>query len=329
MKTFLCAATLLAACTDPTVDEGTTDQEVVSANGVSLNGVSLNGVSLNGVSLNGVSLNGVSLNGVSLNGVSLNGVSLNGVSLNGVSLNGTSLTGTRSDTGEALTLPVAGTTLVGMLSNGDTLALHVEGAAALTGANSDLTAYTITYDSDLGALPLCDGTNEAVAVAGTWSTLAGVPGGGAYTASNTSFTLACRFMTIAKCLELGYKPWQGYQPELESCVRLLRGDYCGDGTPYTVTGHQVNLFDDAGVQADAALWMPEAEWTPQGARCISYTAATRFSENGLSPTCLKGSTSLKSKSDCGSVGFTKGAVIISELPPITAKALKFVQSLAR
>jgi hypothetical protein len=327
MKTFLCAATLLAACTDPTIDEGTTDQEVVAANGVSLNGVSLNGVSLNGVSLNGVSLNGVSLNGVSLNGVSLNGVSLNGVSLNGVSLNGTSLSGTRSDTGDALTVPIAGTTLVGVLSNGDTLALHVQGAASLTGANSDLTAYAITYDSDLGQLPLCDGANEALAVAGTWNTEAGVPGGGAYSA--TDMTLACRNKTIAKCVELGYKQSTGHQPQLESCVRALRGDYCGNGTPYTVTGHQVNLFDDVGVQTDSALWMPEAEWTPQGARCISFNATTRFAENGLSPTCLKGSNSLKSKSDCGSVGFTKGAVIISELPPITAKAVKFVQALSR
>jgi hypothetical protein len=280
---------------------------------VSLNGVSLNGVSLNGVSLNGVSLNGVSLNGVSLNGVSLNGVSLNGVSLNGVSLNGTSLSGTRSDTGDALTVPIAGTTLVGVLSNGDTLALHVQGAASLTGANSDLTAYAITYDSDLGQLPLCDGANEALAVAGTWNTEAGVPGGGAYSA--TDMTLACRNKTIAKCVELGYKQSTGHQPQLESCVRALRGDYCGNGSPYTVNGQTLNLYDNAGVQLDTQAWSPEAEWTPGGARCISSVQETRFFTNALLPVCLlKSSKTVNSSKNCGSVGFSNGAILITELP---------------
>jgi hypothetical protein len=313
MKHWVCVSTLVLVGCVESLDEAATSQEITEANGVSLNGVSLNGVPLNGVSLNGVSLNGVSLNGVSLNGVSLNGVSLNGVSLNGVSLNGTSLAGTRSDTGEALTLPVGGVGFTGLLSNGATIALHVDGAAPLTGANSDITAYTISYATDAGTFPLCDGANEALALAGTWSTQAGVPGGGAYTAADLTF--ACRGKTIAKCVELGYKQARGYQTQLESCVRALRGDYCGDGTPYTVTGHLVNLFDSAGVQTDTELlWVPEAEWTPAGARCISSKRETRFYENGLVPTCLLKKTKTLSVTTSCATSFSGGAALITELP---------------
>src|SRR5687768_10657652 len=229
VKSLLAASLVAAACVDD-VDVQDVSQAVVESNGVSLNGVSLNGVSLNGVSLNGVSLNGVSLNGVSLNGVSLNGVSLNGVSLNGVSLNGTSLTGVRSDTGELLSVGAVGTTLTGLLSSGNALALHVESASLLP---AGWWAYGITYDSDLGRLPLCgDPGITALAVPGTWNTQSGVVGGGAYTPSTTQFTFACRGRSIAKCVELGYGS-TAHATQLATCVRILRGDYRGDGTTDT------------------------------------------------------------------------------------------------
>jgi ADYC domain len=153
-------------------------------------------------------------------------------------------------------------------------------------------------------------------VAGTWDTRAGVTGGGAYTASTTAFTFACRAMTIAKCVELGYKPWLNRTPQLQTCVRLLRGDYCGNGQPYTVTGNTVNLYDNLGIQVDAANWSKEAEWTPNGARCITLDRKTRFYNASLVPTCLA-SGALPAGSACAT-NFANGALMLSELPTTTS-----------
>jgi len=287
-----------SACTDDGLEHAEVDQAVEIANGVSLNGVSLNGVSLNGVSLNGVSLNGVSLNGVSLNGVSLNGVSLNGVALDGTAYSG---------------VPAIGPTYTATLSNGSTLVLRIDSAVQGTGANADVWMYAVAFETDGGWQPLC-GLDEAgaptlaLAVEGTWNTAAGVPGGGAYSNDGGQMTFACRGKSIAKCVELGYKTWTGHTHELESCVRLLRADYCGDGTSYTVNGQLVNLYDDAGIQVDTESWGVEAEWTRDGARCIRDATYTRAYRLGFAPTCA----AQKVSATCGT--FAAGAVLVDELP---------------
>nr|MBA3819806.1 pentapeptide repeat-containing protein [Deltaproteobacteria bacterium] len=282
----------LSGCVDETAQDElqTTTQHTEAANGVSLNGVSLNGVSLNGVSLNGVSLNGVSLNGVSLNGVSLNG--------------------TRTDDGSQLTVDSVGPTLTATLSNGATLPIKIESATQLAGANSDVWSYDVVYQSDSGWSSLCGTGVGALAVAGVWNTDRGVTGGGAYTATPSSFTFACRGKTIAKCVEFGYKIWTGKTPELTSCVRLMRGDFCGNGTPYTVDGTTLNLYDHAGIQTDTNSWMVEGEWTPNGARCITQPRLSRFQQQlGVTPPCA---ASLSGGATCGS--FANGGLLISELP---------------
>jgi hypothetical protein len=262
-----------------------------------------NGISLNGISLNGISLNGISLNGISLNGISLNGISLNGISLNGISLNGTSLDAAM----------FVGSSWIGLLSDGSSLAMRIDAASQGTGANSDLGLYQVSYQTAAGWQPLCGVAAgvpvEAVAVPGTWNQAQGVPGGGAYASSTTLFSWACRGTTIAKCAEFGYKPWTGRTPQLASCVRLLRADYCGDGVPHTTDGLLVNLYDNVGILSDTARWTVEAEWTPSGARCITRTGVTRFREVGLpAPSCA---AALSRSTSCGS--FANGAVLVDEI----------------
>ncbi len=239
---------------------------------------------------NGVSLNGVSLNGVSLNGVSLNGVRLNGVSLNGVSLNGS--------------------TWSGLLSSGAVLALQIDDAATGTGTNLDVGLFAVSYETGAGRVPLCglDATGapiRALAVPGSWSATA------AYTESATEFTFACRGTSVAKCVELGYKPWSGYGDQLASCVRMLRGDYCGDGESHTANGTVLNFYDNVGVQLDTEAWVVEGEWTPAGARCVTKDANTRYLQRLVAPrpACLE---TLVHKS-CGKT-FADGTVLVSELP---------------
>ena len=163
------------------------------------------------------------------------------------------------------------------LTNGTAVPLRVDTAQQGAGSNSDVGLYAVSFETATGWEPLC-GLDEAgapilaVAVPGTWSLASGSPGDGAYTPSTTVQSFACRGKTIAKCVELGYKPWNGRTDQLAACVRLLRADYCGDGRSYTVNGTLVNLYDNAGVLVDDAAWTKEAAWSPAGAVCIAKDA---------------------------------------------------------
>jgi hypothetical protein len=257
-------------------------------------------------------------NGTSLNGITLppNGVSLNGINPTGLSASGAPIA--ISGTGAPLSgSAIVGSTWTAQVSNGTSLTIRIDQAVQGTGANADVWSYGMSMHVGADWQPLChdaSGNPTLVdSVSGTWNVAQGVPGGGSYHPNNSRFTLACRGSSIAKCVELGYKPWNGYASELAACVRALRADYCGDGTPYTVDGTLVNLFDDQGVRTDAIDWVPEAEWTADGARCISKKKETRFNEVlGQKPTCYP--RTLKPEKSCGT-GFGDGAVVITELAP--------------
>jgi hypothetical protein len=110
---------------------------------------------------------------------------------------------------------------------------------------------------------------------------------------------------------MGYKTWTGRTNHLAACVRLLRGDYCGDGTPSTVTGTTINLYDNVGIQSDAAAWKIEGEWTPAGVRCITREVDARFNlVSHAKPWCFK-NEALKPSTTCGT--FANGALLIDEL----------------
>ena len=284
-KTILCISLLGTACALP-MESSDSGDEAVSEVGQEV--VSANGISLNGISLNGISLNGISLNGTSISAVSTTAAPLTGASMVGSTWNATA-------------------------SNGTAVKLRVDKATQGTAPNADLWFYSVSYQTSSGWSPLCglDAANtpiQAVTTAGVW-TAAGADAA-KYVSSTTQFTFACRAKTVAKCVEMGYKTYKGYTNQLASCVRLLRGDYCGTGTPYTVDGTTLNLFDSAGVQADTENWFPEAEWTPSGARCVNSHNSARFDlAVSKDPKCVKSIVI----NDCG-YSFANGAVLIDELP---------------
>ncbi len=303
---LLATVVLVAGCvTDAEPELGATVDAVVTTNGEALNGVRLNGVRLNGVRLNGVRLNGVRLNGVRLNGVRLNGVSLVG----------SQLTSIEGDTPLAED-DLIGTRWDGALSDGSVLPIQIDAISHGTGTDADVTMYQVSYQTTDGWIDLC-GLDDAgapvsaIAVPGTWNYDEGVPGGGAYERASGDFTFACRGVAIAKCVEMGYKPWLGFAAYLATCTRALRGDFCGDGRPYTVDGTTINLYDTALIQLDTEGWAPEAEWSPNGAECITAARLTRFYQTiQTRPTCLE---TLRVKS-CP--GFRSTSKIRTELPPI-------------
>ncbi|HKE16508.1 MAG TPA: ADYC domain-containing protein, partial [Kofleriaceae bacterium] len=252
--------------------------------------------------------------GMSLNGMSLNGMSLNGMSLNGMSLNSSELSGELASGEAVFGAGMVGAHLSGVLSDGSTLPLRIDSARTLPGPNGDVWAYGVSYALAGGSwAPLCGVSGgapvAAIALVGTWDLRSGVPGGGSWAASSSEFTFACRGAALAKCVELGYKPWQSVSGTLlrdhhQACARMIRADYCGDGTAWTRDGELINLYDSLGIQEDAANWKTDAEWLPGGARCYHKLRDFRHGK----PHCKE----LKSN-HCGS--FADGALLIDEYKP--------------
>ncbi|MEJ7598993.1 MAG: ADYC domain-containing protein [Kofleriaceae bacterium] len=120
---------------------------------------------------------------------------------------------------------------------------------------------------------------------------------------------ACRGQgAIAKCVEMGYKPWAavggvGLRAHHTACVRMVRGDYCGDGRAWTQDGNKINVYDALGIQRDEAPWSIDAEWTTAGATCIRKSRAFL-----LVPSCFQNLATLQ----CGD--FSRGALIVNEVP---------------
>jgi ADYC domain/Pentapeptide repeats (8 copies) len=245
----------------------------VAAADVVPNGTNLNGTNLNGTNLNGTNLNGTNLNGTSLSGVSLNGALLRNLHLEGAQLVGQDGNGTRRAGADLI-----GAQLTGTLDNGAPLGLQIADVIRGTAPNDDLYYYSVVYqhaDGSWESLCANGGTPSlAIPMAGRWSYAQGTAGGGAHIDDASSFTFACQGGAVAKCAEWGYKPWRsvngkslaGYH---QTCTRVVRADYCGDGTPHTQNGQTVNLYDDVGVQDDTRLWLGEASWDENGARAYN------------------------------------------------------------
>ncbi|HSP80835.1 MAG TPA: ADYC domain-containing protein, partial [Myxococcaceae bacterium] len=177
---------------------------------------------------------------------------------------------------------------VGNLGNGSEVELRVDAVTPGTGEDADVWTYQVSYrePSDGRWYPICQDASgrpvEAIPVAGRWDYRQGVPGvGGARYDDPSAFTFACEGAAIAKCIRLGYRPWASREgvalaAHHQACTRLIRADYCGDGSSHTVDGQWVNLYDALGVQEDTEAWVLEAEWDTEGARC--FTAARRAGE---------------------------------------------------
>jgi len=273
-------------------------------------------------------------NGQNLNGQNLNGQNLNGQNLNGQNLNGpdtgtftiwTSLLNAKSN-GRFGDLHLEGSELVGngargtSLVNAELLSRRGDGSDVRTRIASVLAPalgstrwrYVLDYrEVDGNWYPVCPGRGAAIALAGTWDYRQGVPGGGSHTDDATKVTFACEHVgALAKCVDDGYEPWSfagttSLAKHHQACVRLLRGDYCGDGTPYTQNGNRVNLYDGLGIQTDTEDWFFEAEWDEAGARCFSP-----LNRSHAGVPCYNARVTL----GCGSQQFSLGTLLVDETP---------------
>jgi hypothetical protein len=253
-------------------------------------------------------LNGMRLNGMRLNGMRLNGMRLNGMRLNGSTLGGTLDDGTWID-GQGL----VGALLVGELEDGSEATLRIDALRQSTEpGDEDIFYYTVSVSDPATETwqPACgsvDGVaTEAIAVPGVWDMSEGTATGGSHSDSADHFTFGCTDAAIGKCVEWGYKPWievtrcdQGdkhhHHTECwtvpgedyhQTCTRLARADYCGDGRSSTADGTPIDVYDNVGIESPdtAHDWTQEAEWNPDGASCINRNSDLRHDP---APACAK------------------------------------------
>jgi hypothetical protein len=101
---------------------------------------------------------------------------------------------------------------------------------------------------------------------------------GHYDPRHSVLLITCTGGAEGKCVRFGYKPWgsapdgTSLEPYYQTCVRLVRADYCGDGVGHTRTGTPIDLFDQIGIQKDetAPGISLEAVFDPKGAVCVAH-----------------------------------------------------------
>ena len=253
-------------------------------------------LSANGIQINGIQINGIQINGIQINGIQINGIQINGIQINGFKLDGNKL---------VFTLP-SGATLSGPDLAGMTIQVAIPDPGKNTSTNYTFRIDSVTLDS---ANPFKDvwlyQVSYKVDGSTTWqspcSDYSGLPAPiiplkGMYWDERTGnrvddpsvVYLACREGAVGKCVSAGYRPWAtgslctgsarsrkctdvSLKDYHQACTRMIRADYCGDGTPHTVDGTILDVFDylNPPVQLQEEKWQIEARWTADGAICLS------------------------------------------------------------
>jgi uncharacterized protein YjbI with pentapeptide repeats len=306
----------------------------VVLNGPVLNGPVLNGPVLNGPLQQGPVLNGVVLNGPVLNGPVLNGPVLNGPVLNGPVLNGSVFSGYVVVDGESV--PVSGDDFIG-----STWDLRVEQRDEQGNGlveNFVLRVDDIRPSDEFDDVFLYDVKYRAT-TSSTWSSLcpdhdgvegAAIPLNNYWDLTNGDridepnvFTWACTNAVLAKCVLWGYRPWAtgskcknadkgktkvcepvSLEDYHQTCTRMARADYCGDGEAWTVEGNAIDVRDllNPPVQQPTTDWKIEAEWNPDGAYCVDDLRQQDLKAEGLWPQCFTKSNGKHiTKNNCGSL----------------------------
>jgi hypothetical protein len=298
----------------------------------------------------GISLQGISLQGISLQGISLQGISLQGISLQGISLQGTSFEGFQVENAEQVIR--SGMDLIGAewtikvsgknAENQDvveTFVLRFDDIVPDPNYpdDEDMLHYMISYKPKTGVewAPLCkNDLNEvipAIPLQNYWNSVTGDR-----VDDENVISFACTSAVLAKCVEWGYRPWvdtwrcRSYDwktPEdcdlkslkdyHQACTRMARADYCGNGTPWTVNGTTIDIYDHLYPQIqerEAPTWQIEAEWGPDGAECLQDIRQQAWKAQGQYPKCT-GVDKYRSKPkyDCGTLKWHR-AMMVSAFP---------------
>ncbi|MBK8241153.1 MAG: hypothetical protein IPK74_37025 [Deltaproteobacteria bacterium] len=169
-----------------------------------------------------------------------------------------------------------GQDLRGIAKSGQRFALRIATVEAHGGGER------IVLEAD--GSPVCGDDGPGIFVAGAWDEY------GSFTADEGELTFSCTDGVISKCIDWGYAPWSFGAEVHQSCTRLARADYCGDGRPWTLDGTHIDVYDDFGVQQRVGFdeMSFEAAWGEQGAVCVNATRYDIEDEDGwaIVPDCF-------------------------------------------
>ncbi len=172
------------------------------------------------------------------------------------------------------------------------------------------------------AFDICtDGADDPVGaflVPGKWDTTTGDPIG-----DGSDITIACRRAALAKCMTWGYRPGNNDPAAADrhqACTRMVRADYLGEGTPYTLNGTLIYVGDALAINDQAkhgSSTVKEAEWGPDGATCIERFYLRQRQLTGCTgtpntPDCWQGQNGEPNIPDCA---------VTSDLDPETSAEL--------
>jgi hypothetical protein len=166
--------------------------------------------------------------------------------------------------------------LVGTSRSGETFTVRITAVETIEGSER--------ISIVAGGAQVCGDGLAGMFVPGSWDDT------GAHAIEGDELTYACMDGVIAKCVSWGYAPWQVGTELHQTCTRLARADYCGDGHPWTMNGTLIDVYDTRGIQSpvhDPDLSF-EAAWGEDGAICVN---ATRYDITGtdgetILPACL-------------------------------------------
>ncbi|MDC0671273.1 ADYC domain-containing protein [Nannocystis radixulma] len=269
-----------------------------------------NGLELNGPLMNGMRMNGMRMNGMRMNGMRMNGMRMNTSELNNFAITSGSLISALLDS-----IQRSGADLVDAEYDFDYeitpgsyehKKLKIAGVVQ-SSTDADIYFNDVRYQVDASTWDyLCrDGASnptEAIALNFAWD-----ESNGTRLEYPDAFTWACRGAALAKAVEWGYAPWRtasstSLKDAHQAAVRMIRADYCGNGTTHTVNGNPIDVSDRWSIQTPGTVWPVEAKWGPDGAVCLntprraSWSRATVIAEcvaagKGVLPYCTNSNPS--------------------------------------
>lgn len=336
---------LMVACYSGVEGSSGVEERRLVNNRIALNTNLLKGTFNNGPGFSTIFNNGVYLSGSKTfnNGSRLDGATLTGLALSDLTLDGSVLEGTVVQDGEVTA--VSGTELIGAVfdvfiaADGESVNIELRIDDVYPDPNAwtdDVMAYELVYrekgtDGEWVSPCIGDGGDAlpVLIVQNGWDDVSGDR-----IDDPDLITFACTNGVIAHCVEWGYVPWAeskecknfkkgkhcetvSLQDYHQACTRMARADYCGTGEPWTVPGTPLDIWDHLSPQISERQlqWKIEAEWTPDGAYCLSDIRQQGWKEEGLYPKCGKAFDKHNKKiKDCGTLKNHR-AMLVSSFDP--------------
>jgi ADYC domain len=279
-------------------------------NGKYLNGKYLNGKYLNTALINGGIVNGDAVQGVSRSGTPVADVHLRNSELVGFTDTYDPTYHVwypELRDGDWFVGAVVQATFIGEDDSLDVGTLRIDSFERAPQPDDDVTVYTISalvatsLQEQPQWVPICGrdvqgAPIKVIPLQGTWSYRSGNYWGGAKLSDSAdAVTFACLDGALGKCAAasypntIGYKPWRSswmwlcdddggcswtyrdWQDLHQTCTRMVRADYCGDGTTHTVTGMDIDIYDTIGFKIPdySVPRRFEAMWRPDGTSWLS------------------------------------------------------------